>query len=371
MSDLIDLWGDFPAVSKSEWLQKITRDLKGRPLSDLGWKLGDRYIDPFLLESDIEPLPRALSRTSGDSTWEVSEDIAVQDIASAHTTSLEALNGGVNAPRWLLDMPVGCQPADLLADIQPGMISLHFRLDAGTCDPVSFRDQLAAWITEREDPARCRGSIQPPPLPKKARQEFIRAGFRLLPAFHWITVDGRGYFAADPNQKALELSNILTDIYLAWEVVEAKDRDISLWSSSTQVIVETGPDYFVEIAKIRALQLLWGNLVKAFGHSRPSLPFIWAITAEQSNGDDAYSHLIAATAMAMSAAIGGARRITVTPPAIAAPTGRRLARNVQHLLAMESHFDKVQDPAAGSYYIEQLTGVLAEEAWNIFRSMHS
>ena len=42
----------------------------------------------------------------------------------------------------------------------------------------------------------------------------------------------------------------------------------------------------------------------------------------------------------------------------------RLARNQQLLLKEESHFDKVIDPAAGSYYIENLTVAIAKQAWN-------
>jgi methylmalonyl-CoA mutase len=76
----------------------------------------------------------------------------------------------------------------------------------------------------------------------------------------------------------------------------------------------------------------------------------------------------------MSAAIGGAGRITVTPSDAPGKTSsafsKRIARNVQHLLMMESYIDKVQDPAAGSYYVEQLTEVLAEQAWEIFCSLN-
>jgi methylmalonyl-CoA mutase len=43
-----------------------------------------------------------------------------------------------------------------------------------------------------------------------------------------------------------------------------------------------------------------------------------------------------------------------------------LARNQQLLLKEESHFDKVIDPAAGSYYIENLTVSIAKQAWELF-----
>jgi len=51
------------------------------------------------------------------------------------------------------------------------------------------------------------------------------------------------------------------------------------------------------------------------------------------------------------------------PPAF----GRRIARNVQHLLKMESFFNEIPDPAAGSYYIEKLTQQLANQAWQSFQ----
>jgi methylmalonyl-CoA mutase N-terminal domain/subunit len=36
------------------------------------------------------------------------------------------------------------------------------------------------------------------------------------------------------------------------------------------------------------------------------------------------------------------------------------------LLKEESHFDKITDPSAGSYYIENLTFSLAQQAWKLF-----
>ena len=45
---------------------------------------------------------------------------------------------------------------------------------------------------------------------------------------------------------------------------------------------------------------------------------------------------------------------------------KRIARNVELLLKHESHFDQVIDPAGGSYYIENLTKNIAEQAWKLF-----
>ena len=72
----------------------------------------------------------------------------------------------------------------------------------------------------------------------------------------------------------------------------------------------------------------------------------------------------------MSAAIAGVDSMVVTPFDVTYKQpddfSERIARNQQLLLAEESHFDKVIDPAAGSYYLENLTAMIADEAWKRF-----
>ena len=99
-----------------------------------------------------------------------------------------------------------------------------------------------------------------------------------------------------------------------------------------------------------------------------------AIEAHFSNTDfvtDPNTNMIRATTQAMSVVLGGVNRLTVLPSdAIEGePTdfSRRIARNVQHLLTMESFMDRVVDPAKGSYYIEKLTEKIAEAAWSEFQ----
>jgi methylmalonyl-CoA mutase len=72
----------------------------------------------------------------------------------------------------------------------------------------------------------------------------------------------------------------------------------------------------------------------------------------------------------MSAALAGVDSIVVTPYDVtykkADEFSERIARNQQLLLKEESHLDKIVDPAAGSYYIENLTMAIAEQAWKLF-----
>ena len=86
-------------------------------------------------------------------------------------------------------------------------------------------------------------------------------------------------------------------------------------------------------------------------------------------------NLLRATAAAFGAAIGGAAGIEVLPfdeaGGSATALSRRLARNTNLVLKHEAWLCAVADPAAGSAYVESLTGELAERAWALFREVEA
>ena len=145
----------------------------------------------------------------------------------------------------------------------------------------------------------------------------------------------------------------------------------------------------MEIAKLRADRNLWAKIVEAFDptckcsddcdcngncegvcgcasrmnvHSENT---IWNKTVY-----DPYVNMLRTQTEAMSAVLGGTDSLTVAPfnASFEATTdfSERIARNQQILLKEESHFDKIADPAAGSYYIEELTAAIMDEAWKLF-----
>ena len=85
---------------------------------------------------------------------------------------------------------------------------------------------------------------------------------------------------------------------------------------------------------------------------------------------DPFVNMLRSQTEAMSAVLGGAYSVTVLPfNAVyedSTEFSERIARNQQLLLKEESHFDKIADPSAGSYYIESLTESIADEAWKLF-----
>jgi methylmalonyl-CoA mutase len=134
-----------------------------------------------------------------------------------------------------------------------------------------------------------------------------------------------------------------------------------------------GGNYFMEIAKFRAARLLWAKIVEAYEPSCLCAAKM-KIHAETSTYNktiyDAHVNMLRTQTEAMSAALGGVDSLTVLPFDATFKASdefsERIARNQQLLLKEESNFDKVIDPAAGSYYIESLTAMIAEQAWKIF-----
>ena len=132
-------------------------------------------------------------------------------------------------------------------------------------------------------------------------------------------------------------------------------------------------NYFMEMAKFRAARMLWAKIVSAY---KPNCDCASKIEMHAQTSQfnmtiyDAHVNLLRSQTETMSAALAGVNSITVTPFDITYKQpdefSERIARNQQLLLKEESHFNKIVDPAGGSYYIETLTASIAEEAWKLF-----
>ena len=139
-----------------------------------------------------------------------------------------------------------------------------------------------------------------------------------------------------------------------------------------------GSTYFMEIAKFRAARMLWANIVKAYGSEKECCQKmkIHAVTSEWNmTVYDPYVNMLRGTTEAMSAAIAGVDSLEVLPfdYPFRAPGefSNRIARNTQSILKEEASFDKVVDPAAGSYFIENLTQSISETAWKLFTEVEN
>ncbi|MEZ4936799.1 MAG: methylmalonyl-CoA mutase family protein [Crocinitomicaceae bacterium] len=139
-----------------------------------------------------------------------------------------------------------------------------------------------------------------------------------------------------------------------------------------------GPNYFFEIAKIRAIRMLWANIVDQY-HPESSKAFKIHLHAKTMSlnlhDEDPYNNLLRQTTEAMSAAIGGVDSMEVVPyqgkSADEKELFQRMAKNIQLILKEESLINQVIDPAGGSYYIELLTEEIAKRSWKKFQEMEA
>jgi len=370
MENRQNLFAEFDGVSKATWLENIEKGLKeGTSLADLQWQLGTELtIDPFGHQEDWNQAATEYP-TKSDNNWGIGEAYTISNATKSNQAALEGLLNGVEAPHFIIDQAIDLD--QLLKGIDCSMIATHFSGQWINDDPVAF---LKAFYeqSQKGKGKMIKGSLglNGLDLAAKTIQTLIAFQAKHLPDFVLFNIPMQSFYGG--QEKVIdELSQALR---LASDTLYRLVQSGVSVDSANQLIhfsVAIGPSYFVEIAKIRALKNLWLNVLKAYKSTELSLPVITAHLAPQSQTDDQYTNMIRANTQAMSAVIAGVDYLYILPANAHENQGdaftRRIARNVQHILKMESFMDRVVDPAAGSYYIEKLSDTLARKAWDRFQ----
>ena len=393
------LFLDFPPATTADWLDKIKEDLKGTPFEKLVWKAAeDFYINPFYRQENITDLdylnaapgtfPFVRSGKTYTNNWDIRQDVYVTDIPTANSDALHALNHGAGAlcfkfpEQFIITSQL---LKDLLKNICIDCINLNF-VSPGNEELIV--DFLAEEIlTNNIDPCKINGSVGFDPLGTLAskgyfhdseekdfsrlRNLLVKASDK-LPLFRVCLINGNIFHnAGGTSLQELALSLSCASEYL--DRLTGNDISVDQLAKSFQINMTAGPLYFMEIAKFRTARLLFANLIRAWNPLKDESAnvFIHASTSEWNQTIfDPYVNMLRGTTEGMSAALGGVDSLTVIPFGKSfrnnTAFGERIARNTQIILKEEAYFDKVIDPAAGSYYIEKITDSLAEHAWNLF-----
>ncbi len=407
------LFSDFSPVSTQEWMDKITVDLKGADFEKkLVWRTNEGFkVKPFYRQEDLEGLktteglpgqyPYIRGIKKDDNTWFIRQDITVNDAAEANSKALDILNKGVDSLGFQIKAKeLNAEYLDtLLKDICCECVELNF----STCQrhTLQLAQLLVAYFQKKGyAPEKLKGSLNFDPISKMMQKgkdvsAVIATGKELVetlaayPHFRCIAVN------------SVQLNNAGAYIYqelgyaLAWgneylnQLVEA-GVPAALAAKKIKFNFGISSNYFMEIAKFRAARMLWADIVKQYAPkcTRTDCKNTGAdgtcycackmvAHAETSNFNltlfDAHVNLLRTQTEAMSAAIAGVNSITVSPFDKAYETpddfSERIARNQQLLLKEESHLNRIVDPAAGSYYIENLTVAIAKQAWDLFLSV--
>lgn len=131
-----------------------------------------------------------------------------------------------------------------------------------------------------------------------------------------------------------------------------------------------GPNYFFEMAKIRAFKMVFNQMSKEY--DLDEIPYIFAETSLRNKSvSDNENNLIRSTLELTSAMIGGADAVFSNNYLVNKTTenSEEISFKQQIVLAYESIINVFEDAANGSYYVEAITRQIAERAWELFIEM--
>ncbi len=372
------LFAEFPSIDRAEWMAKIEKDLKGKALETLYWEPEPGLKIPPLFHPADSPQSSSLTDSRVANQWEIGQLIKVADLKETNQKVLASLQGGANALEFELESPLTkAQLGVLLKDVIPSYISLHFSWKTEAFPVITFWEAMQAYLADQGVASDAwSGSLSwTPTLDQhslgQTAQLIRNSGQAPVQLLH----------IKSPAVRSLDMAEDLATQILAGQTYIAKLQALGINARESahciQFAITTNNTFFVEIARIRALKMLWANVLKAY-ELDTSVMQITAYTAAPTTVDDPYHFMIQSATQAMSAVIGGASKLFVTAADHGHGTtdtrftdnpdfGPRIARNVQHLLQLESFMDRVIDPGAGSYYIEHLTQEVAAKAWKRFQ----
>ena len=395
------LFTEFPPVPTEKWEEVITADLKGADYErKLVWKTGEGFnVRPYYRAENLEGIKFLGSQagefpyvrgTRAHNRWRVHQTVSVVCPKEANAEALKILNAGVDSLGFCIasEAFTAADLDTLLGEICIPAVQLTFcgQKTADVAELVLAKIEKEGIAKEDVRIAFCidplvkglstKGDFCSPNGEKCFARiaELIRKT-KEYKHIRVVTVSGQ-IFDNSGSTIVEELAFVLSagHDYL----VRLMDAGLTIEEAARKLrfSFSVSSNYFMEIAKFRAARMLWANIVKGYNPEK-NCACKMQIHAETSKWNqtvyDPYVNMLRGTTEAMSAAIGGVYSLEVTPfdASFENPTefSKRIARNVELLLKHESHFDQVVDPAGGSYYIENLTDSIANEAWKLFREI--
>jgi len=413
------LFEEFPEVSSEDWKNKIVTDLKGRDFDKtLVWRTIEGFdVQPYYRQEDLKnleyldvkpgqfPYTRGKRRTNNE--WFIRQDIKVTDLKAANAKALDVLMKGVTSLGFVFEDTTSTTKADvetLLKGIALEAIEICFIITKGKSN---FLTQFVAYINDKGiDKNKVKGSVNVDYLGNLTLKgnycyddeskcvaflSEVMAIVKDLPKFKAVEING-GYFQNAGSNVSQELGFALAMGAEYMDKATTQGIPASTFAKTLKFNFAVGGNYFMEIAKLRAAKMLWAKIVEAYepkctdndcctcgkGCDCEStickccgkMNIHSTTTTWNKTVYDPYVNMLRTTTEAMSAILGGTDSLTVLPfnsiYEEATEFSERIARNQQNVLKEESYLDKIVDPSAGSYYIENLTDLIAENAWKLF-----
>jgi methylmalonyl-CoA mutase len=318
----------FGSLSREDWAKAALKENEGKnPEETLHWKIaqleGKAYYDKSDLPEKGFQLTPSNNPYLGARTWYNMPQVTVTAEKEANQIALHHLKNGADG---------------VLFDIRQRTVNLEVLLEG-----IDWPYCMIGFLTTKpsfESLNKLPGLVR-----KKGWDVNTLSGFVFCDDRTGLTEDlesfkrfnTAGIFIADSDDVVTQLTDVALQ---AQKPASEKSFAVSL---------PIGTDFFIEQAKLKALRSIWSDISgsEIFIYARSSS---WVAENFQPHGN-----MLKSTTAAMAAIAGGCDALTIYPEKEGDANMNRIARNVSNILREESHFNKVADTTAGSYYIEALT----------------
>ena len=364
-TDINALLSSFSASHTKDWTEAAKTELSGAdPFDKLSFLQEGITIKPYYDEADRNPdFSFSLSPSSdpylGARAWRNTPRLVVTQEKKANELALEALNHGADG--ILFEITTANQNPDikaLLNKIDLNYCAVSFLFHG---DHLPLLKEIHNELESRFDKKKMTGSF------------FFTGNSRNdhHPLFKdWEAFRPLGSVVA-PGEASKEIEYVIHQAIERAGTLMAEGWKAKEVFRQISVFISINSNFFLSIAKLKALHLVWAQLLRAYGVDEPiELPVHTSITPDAESKFQPQGHLLKSTTAGLAALLGGCEALTIDAEEDTS-LNTRIARNVSAILREESHLSKVADPTAGSYYIDQLTQQLALSAWNKVSAQHA
>jgi methylmalonyl-CoA mutase len=368
---------EFPAVSTEAWEQAIHEDLKDADYAEkLIWQTAEEIdVKPYYRAEDLAglafveaapgefPYVRGRRSTGG---WRIREEVDTVDPEEANAIARSAVAAGAEEIAFCrAAIKNSSDLGILLANL--GEIPVHF-------ENVDYRivDLLIERRARRQSGAILSAGLDWTTDVDASAGLVAKTPSTLVPFTIGVEhLQDSGATAVDEVSYALASG---VDF-----LAEMRERDLGpdRVADAVSFAFAMGPDFYLQVVKLRAFRMVWAQAVQAFGGTRERAKA--RIDARTSRWNrtlyDPHVNMLRGTTEAIAAILGGADSLYVAPFDACYKTpdefSRRLARNTQLILKQEAFLARVADAGGGSYYLERLTDAVASKAWKLMQDIEA
>lgn len=343
-----NFYSDFNQQSVRDWEKIAQHELGNKnPWENLTKAKQGVTIKPYYDTSDTVAEKKINIATV--SNWQCVPKVIVNDEKKANEVALAHLNAGADG--ILFDLRHLTKPQVLLNNIELPYCSVYFR----SVDHSAFNEMMN-FIESQSIGEKINGAFFQDSAPSDMH-------FKYWPNFH--------AYGIIVKENVNIVDEIVDSLLTSVEIIEKQIHEKIPTEKAFRSLafsISIGKDFFLSIAKIRALKNVWLTLQEAYQINKPIPAHIHSHSQPWINESfQPHGNMLKQTIAAMAAAIAGCNALTTEPEDTENEMMSRIARNVSFILSEEAQLKNVNDPLAGSYYLDALTHQIASEAWLKFQ----